>query len=55
MNTPICVSQKNVAVLTDQEIDQVSGAIVPLVIWGLWTLAGVGVGYSAAYVATHWK
>jgi hypothetical protein len=42
-------------VMSQHEIDQVSGGLAPLIVWGLWTGGGVLVGLGAAYVATHWK
>ena len=39
-------------VLSAMEIDEVSGGLAPLVVWGLWTAGGVVVGLGAAWLAS---
>lgn len=40
-------------VLSAMEVEEVSGGLAPLVVWGLWTAGGVVVGLCAAYIVTH--
>lgn len=41
-------------VLSDAEIDSVSGGLAPLVAWGLWTAGGAAVGLAGAAIVHFW-
>lgn len=45
--------KSNIELLSEAEIDQVGGALAPLVVYGLWAAGGATVGFLAA-AAVHY-
>jgi hypothetical protein len=43
----------HIALLSETEVDQVGGAIAPLVVYGLWMAGGAAIGFGAA-AAVHY-
>lgn len=60
MKTVDSYSTSNFDVLNEAEIDQVGGALAPLVAYGLWMAGGAALGFGAAAVVhyfgngNHW-
>lgn len=46
-------SESSIELLNEGEIDQVGGALAPLVVYGLWMGGGVAVGFAAAAVVHY--
>jgi hypothetical protein len=46
-------SMSSIELLNETEVDQVGGAIAPLVVYGLWMAGGAALGFGAAAVVHY--